>query len=143
MGKAPAYKKVQPSLRVSLEQRDALVAKAHGQGCSLNDWAVGLILNGKEQPLLLSAGQVLDDAVRAFQPLLENAHVLSANGDYRRAVSRLALLLQPLISADGPVKGREREALIDALAAIDIYERKLEIEASDRFRSMRTPVNVQ
>jgi hypothetical protein len=142
-------RKVQLNLRVWPEERDALVEEARAQGYTLNGWATGLIFRAKEQATLLEAKivlseaaletkQVLGDIVRMFAPLVDEAATLQISGDYRRAVGKLALLLQPLISADGQVKGREREALVDVLAEIDSCERALETEASDRFRRMRT-----
>jgi hypothetical protein len=128
-------RKVQVNLRVWPEERDALVAEARARGYTLNGWATGLILNAREQATLLNARQVLDDAVRKFEPLVEEAHALSVSGDYRRAVGRLLLLLRPLMDQ---LPGREREAIDDVTREIEGCDRVLEAEAAMRIRSLRT-----
>jgi hypothetical protein len=128
-------RKVQLNLRVWPEERDALVEEARNQGYTLNGWATGLMLNAREQRTLLNARQVLDDAVRKFEPLVEEAHALSVSGDYRRAVGKLLLLLRPLMDQ---LPGREREAIDDVTREIEGCDRVLEAEAAMRVRSLRT-----
>jgi predicted HicB family RNase H-like nuclease len=128
-------RKVQLNLRVWPEERNALVEEARAQGYTLNGWATGLMLNAREQRMLLNARQVLDDAVRKFEPLVEEAHALSVSGDYRRAVGKLLLLLRPLMDQ---LPGREREAIDDVTREIEGCDRVLEAEAAMRVRSLRT-----
>jgi hypothetical protein len=129
---------VQLNLRVWPEERDALVEEARTQGYTLNGWATGLMLNAREQRRLFTAGEVLDDAVSKFAPLVEQAHALSVSGDYRRAVGKLLLLLRPLMDSGQPIVGREREAIDDVIREIQGCDRVLEAEAATRVRSLRT-----
>lgn len=128
-------RKVQVNLRVWPEEREALVKTASASGTTFNGYVTGLIFSAKEQAVLLTAEQVLGDAVRKFEPLVEEAHALSVSGDYRRAVGKLLLLMGPLMAQ---LPGREREAIDDVAREIEGCERVLEAEAAMRFRSLRT-----
>jgi hypothetical protein len=128
-------RKVQLNLRVWPEERDALAKEARAQGYTLNGWATGLMLNAREQRTLLTARQILDDAARKFEPLVEEAHALSVSGDYLRAVGKLLLLLRPIMEQ---LQRREREAIDDVIREIEGCNRGLEAEAGMRIRSLRT-----
>jgi hypothetical protein len=129
-------RKVQVILRVWPEEREALLSAASASGTTFNGFATGLLMNALEQKSLLNVRGVLDAAARTFEPLIRDAHSLKVSGDYRRAVGRLELLLKPLL--ESVIVGREREAIVDAFETVRRCERVLEVEAAERFRSLKT-----
>jgi len=127
---------VQVNLKVKEHERRRLVEAAKAAGVSLNGLLAGLAMRGLDQGQLLDTQQIVGDVARVLSPLLDNAHELRVQGDYRDAVRTLALLLKPQLTA--LPDSDAREALRSVLDRIEAAERLLDIEAANRFKRMRT-----
>jgi hypothetical protein len=78
---------------------------------------------------MLDVWRLAQDAHRALDPLINNAHELAKAGDLTRAADQMAAILRTIDSSP------EAEA---AVARYDKVKRMIEIDAGIRLRQMHT-----
>lgn len=119
------------------DERDALVQAAGARKTTFNGFVTWLIFSALEQEKLLDAKLILDDAVGALKPLVENVNELAVSGDLRREVHGLKTLLRALLET-GEIRGDSGEAIRGHLDGIDKAERVVERELGRRLGRIRT-----
>jgi hypothetical protein len=130
---------VQLNLRIKEHERVRLEAAARSKGVSLNGLISALVMDGLKQERLLTQQHVLDSIEIQLKPLLTLTLELGVSVDYRRTVSNLLALLQPVVMlGDHSIDGKTREAFLALIEAITKAEIALDAKAGQRFKRLRT-----